>query len=89
MNPQFADCSVLLSSGPSELDLSLLGETSSLADVACKYDEVRLQLIGRERSCDIFCMCFLMPYFEEENTEGRYANTHFQKLNCRIVAQSI
>lgn len=27
--------------GPSELDLSLLGETSSLADVACKYDEVR------------------------------------------------
>ncbi|XP_026230965.1 adenylate kinase isoenzyme 5 [Anabas testudineus] len=26
--------------GPSELDLSLLGETSSLADVACKYDEV-------------------------------------------------
>ncbi|XP_070700822.1 adenylate kinase isoenzyme 5 [Pempheris klunzingeri] len=25
--------------GPSELDLSLLGETSSLADVACKYDE--------------------------------------------------
>lgn len=28
------------SSGPSELDLSLLGETS-LADVACKYDEVR------------------------------------------------
>ncbi|XP_076600544.1 adenylate kinase isoenzyme 5 [Chaetodon auriga] len=26
--------------GPSELDLSLLGETSSLADAACKYDEV-------------------------------------------------
>ncbi|XP_035525929.1 adenylate kinase isoenzyme 5 [Morone saxatilis] len=26
--------------GPSELDLSLLGETSSLADVAYKYDEV-------------------------------------------------
>ncbi|KAM6989887.1 adenylate kinase isoenzyme 5 [Tautogolabrus adspersus] len=26
--------------GPSELDLSLLGETSSLADVACKNDEV-------------------------------------------------
>ncbi|XP_037643000.1 adenylate kinase isoenzyme 5 [Sebastes umbrosus] len=26
--------------GPSELDLSLLGETSSLADLACKYDEV-------------------------------------------------
>ncbi|KAK5860312.1 hypothetical protein PBY51_021801 [Eleginops maclovinus] len=26
--------------GPSELDLSLLGETGSLADVACKYDEV-------------------------------------------------
>uniref|UniRef100_A0A671U2X8 Adenylate kinase 5 n=1 Tax=Sparus aurata TaxID=8175 RepID=A0A671U2X8_SPAAU len=26
--------------GPSELDLSVLGETSSLADVACKYDEV-------------------------------------------------
>ncbi|XP_051278263.1 adenylate kinase isoenzyme 5 [Dicentrarchus labrax] len=26
--------------GPSELDLSLLGEPSSLADVACKYDEV-------------------------------------------------
>ncbi|XP_006792390.1 adenylate kinase isoenzyme 5 isoform X2 [Neolamprologus brichardi] len=26
--------------GPSELDLSLLGETSSLADVACKDDEV-------------------------------------------------
>lgn len=26
--------------GPSELDLSLLGETSSLADVACKYDEL-------------------------------------------------
>lgn len=25
--------------GPSELDLSLLGETSSLADIACKYDE--------------------------------------------------
>ncbi|XP_071780472.1 adenylate kinase isoenzyme 5 isoform X2 [Centroberyx gerrardi] len=25
--------------GPSELDLSLLSETSSLADVACKYDE--------------------------------------------------
>uniref|UniRef100_A0A3P8NXA3 Adenylate kinase isoenzyme 5 n=1 Tax=Astatotilapia calliptera TaxID=8154 RepID=A0A3P8NXA3_ASTCA len=28
--------------GPSELDLSLLGETSSLADVACKDDEVSL-----------------------------------------------
>nr|XP_019957870.1 PREDICTED: adenylate kinase isoenzyme 5 [Paralichthys olivaceus] len=26
--------------GPSELDLSLLGDTSSLADVACKYSEV-------------------------------------------------
>ncbi|XP_068427769.1 adenylate kinase isoenzyme 5 [Clinocottus analis] len=26
--------------GPSELDLSLLGESSSQADVACKYDEV-------------------------------------------------
>ncbi|XP_056149276.1 adenylate kinase isoenzyme 5 [Lampris incognitus] len=25
--------------GPSELDLNLLGETSSLADLACKYDE--------------------------------------------------
>lgn len=29
------------SSGPSELDLSLLGETSALADVAYKYSEVR------------------------------------------------
>ncbi|XP_029931036.1 adenylate kinase isoenzyme 5 [Myripristis murdjan] len=26
--------------GPSELDLSLLGETSSLADISCKYDEL-------------------------------------------------
>lgn len=34
---------VFLSAGPSELDLSLLGETSSLADVACKDDEVRSQ----------------------------------------------
>ncbi|KAI3374700.1 hypothetical protein L3Q82_021271, partial [Scortum barcoo] len=31
---------IVSSPGPSELDLSLLGETSSLADVACKYDEV-------------------------------------------------
>lgn len=37
---------VFLSSGPSELDLSLLGETGSLADVACKYEEVRLRLIS-------------------------------------------
>lgn len=43
---KFDDCCVFFfSSGPSELDLSLLGESSSLADVACKYDEVRLRFI--------------------------------------------
>uniref|UniRef100_A0A3Q3JNN8 Adenylate kinase isoenzyme 5 n=1 Tax=Monopterus albus TaxID=43700 RepID=A0A3Q3JNN8_MONAL len=40
--------------GLSELDLSLLGETSNLADVACKYDEVRLQLTS-----DCTCVCAL------------------------------
>uniref|UniRef100_A0AAQ4PSR3 Adenylate kinase isoenzyme 5 n=1 Tax=Gasterosteus aculeatus aculeatus TaxID=481459 RepID=A0AAQ4PSR3_GASAC len=36
--------------GPSELDLSLLGETS-LADVACKYDEVRSVRRPRRTLC--------------------------------------
>ncbi|KAF6728113.1 Adenylate kinase isoenzyme 5 [Oryzias melastigma] len=31
--------------GPSELDLCLLGETSSLADLACKYDESLTSLL--------------------------------------------
>lgn len=31
---------IFFPTGPSELDLCLLGETSSLADLACKYDEV-------------------------------------------------
>lgn len=38
------DSFFFLSPGPSELDLSLLGETGSLADVACKYSEVRWRL---------------------------------------------
>ncbi|XP_031721247.1 adenylate kinase isoenzyme 5 [Anarrhichthys ocellatus] len=43
--------------GPSELDLSLLGETSSLADVACKYDEVEEEEdIGyAEGTTDSYC----------------------------------
>ncbi|XP_029308785.1 adenylate kinase isoenzyme 5 isoform X2 [Cottoperca gobio] len=43
--------------GPSELDLSLLGETSSLADVACKYEEVEEEEdIGyAEGTTDSYC----------------------------------
>uniref|UniRef100_A0AAQ5X6L6 Adenylate kinase isoenzyme 5 n=1 Tax=Amphiprion ocellaris TaxID=80972 RepID=A0AAQ5X6L6_AMPOC len=35
-----------LAAGPSELDLSLVGETSSPADVACKYDEAEEEETG-------------------------------------------
>ncbi|KAM6919899.1 adenylate kinase isoenzyme 5 isoform 1-T1 [Lycodopsis pacificus] len=43
--------------GPSELDLSLLGETSSLADVACKYDEVEEEedIEYAEGTTDSYC----------------------------------
>ncbi|KAM9323276.1 adenylate kinase isoenzyme 5 [Pholidichthys leucotaenia] len=42
--------------GPSELDLSLVGETSSLADVACKYDEVEDEDIGyAEGNTESYC----------------------------------
>ncbi|XP_024137408.1 adenylate kinase isoenzyme 5 isoform X1 [Oryzias melastigma] len=43
--------------GPSELDLCLLGETSSLADLACKYDEVEeeVESVCAEGSVESFC----------------------------------
>lgn len=39
--------------GPSELDLSLLGESSSLADVSCKYDEPVEQEEDEEEECGL------------------------------------
>uniref|UniRef100_A0A3Q2VB56 Adenylate kinase isoenzyme 5 n=1 Tax=Haplochromis burtoni TaxID=8153 RepID=A0A3Q2VB56_HAPBU len=42
--------------GPSELDLSLLGETSSLADVACKDDEVSLSDHSTVTIWPYFCL---------------------------------
>lgn len=50
---------LFLSPGPSELDLSLLGETSSLADVACKYDEVRVMIhfYSLDVEGDLKCCC--------------------------------
>ncbi|XP_030015685.1 adenylate kinase isoenzyme 5 [Sphaeramia orbicularis] len=42
--------------GPSELDLSLLGETSSLADVACKYEVEEEEEMGyAEGTADGYC----------------------------------
>uniref|UniRef100_A0A668AK14 Adenylate kinase isoenzyme 5 n=1 Tax=Myripristis murdjan TaxID=586833 RepID=A0A668AK14_9TELE len=48
--------------GPSELDLSLLGETSSLADISCKYDEDALMPLARVflslmYVCFSLCVC--------------------------------
>uniref|UniRef100_A0A3Q3XHG2 Uncharacterized protein n=1 Tax=Mola mola TaxID=94237 RepID=A0A3Q3XHG2_MOLML len=45
--------------GPSELDLSGLGEASGLADVACKYDEVTLSgiLIFSSLTDPCSCIC--------------------------------
>ncbi|XP_068196763.1 adenylate kinase isoenzyme 5 [Antennarius striatus] len=42
--------------GPSELDLSLLGEASSLADIACKCDEVEEEETGNaEATTEGYC----------------------------------
>ncbi|XP_023146976.1 adenylate kinase isoenzyme 5 [Amphiprion ocellaris] len=45
-----------LAAGPSELDLSLVGETSSPADVACKYDEAEEEETGdAEGTTESYC----------------------------------
>lgn len=61
---------ICVSSGPSELDLSLLGESSSLSDVACKYDEVRSWFIYSrspegDRACFVLLSLLSVPYFSE------------------------
>lgn len=84
-----------MSSGPSELDLSLLGENSSLADVSCKYDEVRLWFIYLlSAKGDLVFLCSVIAFlsishFEEEkvNILGAFLFILHQKY-CRQICKS-